>query len=92
MPGPAPARPGARRAVLVDAAIEVPAREGARGLTFRAVDAEAAVPAGTASNWVVGRDDLFTQTGARVYERLRPDEATIARQQTAGPTGTPTRS
>ena len=37
-----------RRATLVDAAIEVLAREGARGLTFRAVDAEAAVPAGTA--------------------------------------------
>ena len=39
----------ARRAALVDAAIEVLAREGARGLTFRAVDVEAAVPNGTAS-------------------------------------------
>ncbi|MEV5490396.1 TetR family transcriptional regulator [Streptomyces bobili] len=73
-----------RRAALVDAAIEVLAREGARGLTFRAVDGEAGVPAGTASNYFANRDDLLTQAGARVYERLQPDEATIARQRTAG--------
>ena len=73
-----------RRATLVDAAIEVLAREGARGLTFRAVDAEAAVPAGTASNYFASRDDLLTQAGARVYERLQPDDAMIARQQAAG--------
>ncbi|WP_086563759.1 TetR/AcrR family transcriptional regulator [Streptomyces africanus] len=70
-----------RRASLVDGAIEVLAREGARGLTFRAVDAEAGVPAGTASNYFANRDDLLTQAGARVYERLQPDEATIARQR-----------
>ncbi|MFI0814303.1 TetR/AcrR family transcriptional regulator [Streptomyces sp. NPDC021098] len=70
-----------RRAALVDAAIEVLAAEGARGLTFRAVDTEAAVPAGTASNYFANRDDLLTQAGARVYERLQPDEETIARQQ-----------
>ncbi|MFI5854760.1 TetR/AcrR family transcriptional regulator [Streptomyces parvulus] len=73
-----------RRAALVDAAIEVLAAQGARGLTFRAVDGEAAVPAGTASNYFANRDDLLTQTGARVYERLHPDEATIARQRAAG--------
>ncbi|MEV2245506.1 TetR family transcriptional regulator [Streptomyces sp. NPDC049970] len=73
-----------RRAALVDAAIEVLAAEGARGLTFRAVDAEAAVPVGTASNYFANRDDLFTQAGARVYERLQPDEATIARQRSTG--------
>ncbi|MFI6852257.1 TetR/AcrR family transcriptional regulator [Streptomyces sp. NPDC050416] len=70
-----------RRAALVDGAIEVLAREGARGLTFRAVDAEAGVPAGTASNYFANRDDLLTQAGARVYERLQPDEATVARQR-----------
>ncbi|MGW4164179.1 TetR/AcrR family transcriptional regulator [Streptomyces sp. NPDC004788] len=74
-----------RRAALVDAAIEVLAREGARGLTFRAVDTEAAVPPGTASNYFVNRDDLLTQAGARVYERLQPDEETIARQRAANP-------
>ncbi|RII08549.1 transcriptional regulator BetI [Streptomyces sp. YIM 130001] len=73
-----------RRAALVDAGIEVLAREGARGLTFRAVDAEAGVPAGTASNYFASRDDLLTQIGARVYERLQPDEATVARQRAAG--------
>ena len=70
-----------RRAALVDAAIEVLANEGARGLTFRAVDVQAAVPVGTASNYFANRDELFTQAGARVYERLQPDEATIARHQ-----------
>ncbi|MGV9313825.1 TetR/AcrR family transcriptional regulator [Streptomyces sp. NPDC003691] len=73
-----------RRAALVDAAIEVLAREGARGLTFRAVDGEAGVPNGTASNYFANRDDLLTQAGARVYERYQPDEATVARTDTAG--------
>ncbi|MFD0558127.1 TetR family transcriptional regulator [Stackebrandtia endophytica] len=67
-----------RRRALIDAAIEVLARDGARGLTFRAVDAEAAVPLGTASNYFANRDDLFTQIGGRVYERLLPDDATLA--------------
>ncbi|TMQ89948.1 TetR family transcriptional regulator [Actinomadura soli] len=67
-----------RRAALVDAAIEVLAREGARGLTFRAVDAEAGVPVGTASNYFTSRDDLFTQAGRRIYERLQPDATTLA--------------
>lgn len=73
-----------RRAALVDAAIEVLAREGARGLTFRAVDGEAAVPAGTTSNYFTSRDDLFTQAGARVYERLQPDETALAGRRAAG--------
>src|SRR5690606_28424675 len=73
-----------RRAALVDAAIEVLAGEGAGGRTFRAVDGEAGVPTGTASNDFANRDDLLMQAGARVYERLQPDEATIARQRAAG--------
>jgi DNA-binding transcriptional regulator YbjK len=68
----------ARRALLLDAAIEVLAREGARGLTFRAVDTEAAVPTGTASNYFANRDELLTQAGSRVFERLRPGAVTIA--------------
>ncbi|MFI1013465.1 TetR/AcrR family transcriptional regulator [Streptomyces sp. NPDC020965] len=67
----------ARRAALVDAAIEVLARDGARGLTFRAVDTEADVPKGTASNYFANRDDLLNQAGRRIYERLRPDDATM---------------
>ncbi|MER6999612.1 TetR family transcriptional regulator [Streptomyces sp. NPDC000410] len=66
------ARNPERRIALVDAAIEVLAHEGARGLTFRAVDSKAGVPAGTASNYFASRDDLFTQTGARIYVRMTP--------------------
>ncbi len=73
-----------RRQALVDAAIEVLAEQGARGLTFRAVDAQAAAPTGTSSNYFSSRDDLLTQAGARVYQRLAPDPATLARSL-AGP-------
>ncbi|MFF3646452.1 TetR/AcrR family transcriptional regulator [Streptomyces sp. NPDC002564] len=74
-----------RRAALVDGAIEVLARDGARGLTFRAVDAAAGVPGGTASNYFGNRDDLLTQAGARVYERLTPEPEVIERQRAARP-------
>lgn len=76
----------ARRIALLDAAIDVLAREGARGLTFRAVDAQAEVPMGTASNYFANRDDLLTQVGSRIYERLEPDAAVLARSL-AGPRG-----
>ncbi|MFD5796427.1 TetR/AcrR family transcriptional regulator [Streptomyces diastatochromogenes] len=62
-----------RRAALVDAGIAVLAREGARGLTFRAVDGEAGVPTGTASNYFASRDDLLRQIDARLHVRLAPD-------------------
>ncbi|MDQ0686195.1 DNA-binding transcriptional regulator YbjK [Streptomyces achromogenes] len=62
-----------RRAALVDAGVEVLAREGARGLTFRAVDSAAGVPTGTASNYFTGRDDLLRQIDARLHVRLAPD-------------------
>ena len=68
-----------RRQALLDASIEVLARDGARGLTFRAVDKEAGVPAGTASNYFANRDDLLVQTGNRYYERLIPGDAAMAK-------------
>ncbi|MEU8867315.1 TetR/AcrR family transcriptional regulator [Streptomyces umbrinus] len=67
-----------RRAGLVDAGVEVLAREGARGLTFRAVDGEAGVPVGTASNYFTGRDDLLRQIDAHLHERLAPDPEVLA--------------
>ncbi|KAB2974711.1 TetR family transcriptional regulator [Streptomyces sp. SS1-1] len=67
-----------RRAALVDAGVEVLAREGARGLTFRAVDAEAGVPVGTASNYFTGRADLLRQIDARLHTRLAPDPKVMA--------------
>jgi DNA-binding transcriptional regulator YbjK len=66
-----------RRTALVDAAIEVLAAQGARGLTFRAVDQQAGVPIGTASNYFPNRDALLTQAGQRVYQRLDPGSAVI---------------
>ena len=57
----------ARRDRLADAAIEILAREGARGLTHRAVDAEAAQPSGTTSRYFRTRDALL----AGAVERVR---------------------
>lgn len=70
-----------RRQALLDASIEVLARDGARGLTFRAVDKEAGVPAGTASNYFANRDELLVQVGHRYYERLVPADEVMARSQ-----------
>lgn len=66
------ARNPERRLALLDAAIDVLARDGARGLTFRAVDAQAGVPAGTASNYFASRDALLTQAGSRIHVRMTP--------------------
>ncbi len=68
----------ARRTALLDAAIEVLARDGSRGLTFRAVDAAAAVPTGTTSNYFTNRDDLLGQVTQRTRERLTPVESETA--------------
>lgn len=71
------ARNPERRTALVDAAIDVLAHEGARGLTFRAVDARAGVPVGTSSNYFASRDDLFMQAGSRINHRMTPDAARV---------------
>lgn len=62
-----------RRAELADAGLTVLARDGARGLTHRAVDREAGVPQGTAANYFRSRDELLGALGDRVFERLAPD-------------------
>jgi DNA-binding transcriptional regulator YbjK len=68
----------ARRTALLDAAIEVLARDGSRGLTFRAVDLEAGTPIGTTSNYFASRDELIQQLAERTRERLTPAEADVA--------------
>lgn len=68
----------ARRAALLDAAIEVLAAEGSRGLTLRAVDAKAQVPVGTCSNYFANRAELLRQIMERTRERLTPDPAEVA--------------
>ncbi|GAB3220618.1 TetR/AcrR family transcriptional regulator [Glycomyces halotolerans] len=75
-----------RRTALTDAAIEVLADQGARGLTFRAVDQRAGVPIGTASNYFPSRDALLTQVGKRVFERLDPGPEAIGETLTLPPT------
>ncbi|MFF0548748.1 TetR/AcrR family transcriptional regulator [Streptomyces sp. NPDC004311] len=67
-----------RRAALLDAAIEVLAREGSRGLTLRAVDKEAAVPTGTTTNYFADRSQLLVEILHRTRERLVPDPADLA--------------
>ncbi|MFE4646948.1 TetR/AcrR family transcriptional regulator, partial [Streptomyces sp. NPDC056730] len=67
-----------RRTALLDAAIEVLAREGSRGLTLRAVDKQAEVPTGTASNYFANRADLLGQIMQRTGERLAPDPGILA--------------
>ncbi|MEV1085913.1 TetR family transcriptional regulator [Streptomyces sp. NPDC050211] len=68
----------ARRAALLDGAIEVLAREGSRGLTLRAVDTQAAVPKGTTTNYFADRAELLAQVMQRIQERLTPQEAQVA--------------
>lgn len=67
-----------RRTLLLDAAIEVLAAEGARGLTFRSIDTEAGVPTGTASNYFASRDDLLAQVSNQLYVRFQPTSAELA--------------
>ena len=62
----------ARRNALADAAITVLAREGSRGLTHRAIDAEAGVPLGTTSNYFRSREKLIAGLVERIGIRLSP--------------------
>ena len=49
------------------------ARQGARGLTHRAIDREAGAPPGTTGNYFPKRDDLIDGLVDRLAERLAPD-------------------
>ncbi|WP_395110959.1 TetR/AcrR family transcriptional regulator [Actinomadura sp. SCN-SB] len=60
-----------RRDHLRDAAIEVLANAGGRGLTHRAVDAAAGVPSGTAKNYFPTRDALLRGIAERCVELYR---------------------
>ncbi|MFF2388827.1 TetR/AcrR family transcriptional regulator [Agromyces sp. NPDC058104] len=81
------ARNDERRRLLADAAITVLAAEGARGLTHRAVDREAGVPVGTASNYFASRDALIAGLMARIGERIGPtaEDLDTRAVQPAGP-------
>ncbi|MEU7698733.1 TetR/AcrR family transcriptional regulator [Streptomyces sp. NPDC015492] len=79
------ARNPERRTALLDAAIQVLADEGARGLTFRAVDARAGVPTGTSSNYFRDRDQVLSQVADRIFERLTPEPGDFENALLAGP-------
>lgn len=72
------ARNDERRRGLADAGLAVLAREGARGLTHRAVDDASGSPRGTASNYFRSREDLLRALVDRIGERLAPDPAVAA--------------
>src|SRR3954453_2356028 len=75
----------ARRTTLADAGIAVLAREGSRGLTHRAIDAEAGVPVGTTSNYFRSREALFTGLFERIGVRLAPNQEELAVRAEAKP-------
>jgi DNA-binding transcriptional regulator YbjK len=57
-----------RAEVVADAAVTVLAREGVRGLTHRAVDAEAGLPDGSTSNCFRSRSALLKAVVARLED------------------------
>ncbi|HEY0694282.1 MAG TPA: TetR family transcriptional regulator, partial [Kribbella sp.] len=63
-----------RRAAIADAAIRLVATRGLRGLTHRAVDAEAGLPPGSTSYYLRTRDALLT---ACVNRMLDHDAAAV---------------
>lgn len=67
-----------RRSLLADAGIAVLAREGSRGLTHRAIDAEADVPVGTTSNYFRSREALVGGLFDRIGDRLAPTPEDLA--------------
>ena len=76
-----------RRLLIADTAIAVLADAGARGLTFRAVDAEAQLPRGTTSNYFRARSVLVGAVIDRIGARLAPNPDTLRTlgRRTPGP-------
>lgn len=74
--------PGRRRSLL-DAATDLLASVGGRGLTFRAVDEAAGVPVGTTSNYFASRDALLHALGDHVFARLTPDPSVVGARMAA---------
>lgn len=75
----------ARRNLLADAGITVLAREGSRGLTHRAIDAEAGVPIGTTSNYFRSRQTLVSGIFERIGVRLAPTPEELQLRATSQP-------
>lgn len=67
-----------RRTAIADAALAVLGDLGGRGLTHRAVDARAAVPAGTCANYFPTRSDLLVGLAERIFVLLAPEPDRLA--------------
>jgi AcrR family transcriptional regulator len=80
-----------RRAQLTDAAIALLAEAGVHGVTHRAVERRADLPAGTASNYFRSREALLVATAERVIALHHADMAHAAAQD-PGTGDTPTRT
>lgn len=63
----------ARRRALADAAIELLASAGVHGVTHRAVEREADLPPGTASNYFRSREALLVAAAERIVELHHAD-------------------
>jgi len=78
-----------RRRALTDAGIALLVDAGVHGLSHRAVERAAGLPAGTAANYFPGREDLLVATAERIVELHLADaraatEASVAAEP-AGP-------
>jgi DNA-binding transcriptional regulator YbjK len=60
--------PRSRRTAIADAAIEILASAGSRGLTHRAVDRRLGIPEGSTSSYYRTREALVKATAARITE------------------------
>src|SRR5262249_22157954 len=74
---------------MTDAAIDLLATSGIHGLTHRAVEKAAGLPAGTAANYFRSREALLMATAQRIVELhlADMDQATQAQKATAAPSG-----
>jgi DNA-binding transcriptional regulator YbjK len=77
--------PPTRAAVIGDAAIALLAQDGPRGLTHRAVDAAAGLPAGSTSYYARTREALLELVMARMVELDAADVANAARGRELDP-------
>lgn len=77
-----------RRAQLADAGIDLLVESGVHGVTHRAVDRRAGLPAGTTSNYFRSREALLTAIAHRVVERHQADMAAAAQAHPPSARGT----
>lgn len=75
----------ARRTLIADTALQVIGDRGIRGLTHRAVDETAELPAGSTSYYCRKRVDLMRLTLQRLYDLDGADIAAVTQRIAAGP-------